>query len=926
MLHMRLNFLSRHSLKTRVTLSTMAIVMAGLWSLYLFASHELEKDMVSVASAQQFSAVSLLGDQVNHELADRLHRLELSAQQISPELLSQPAALQDQLNKRLLLRGQFNAGVLALDTVGVALAELPAGQRAFSGGLMDLHSVNIALQQNRANIGRAFVDTARQTPMLGMSAPIRDAKGQVIGVLTGLTDLGQPDFLRAIRDHSYGKTGGYLLVDPQQRRIIVATDKRRIMEKLPPPGTIPALDRFLAGYQGTQVFVNPLGEEILASDKPIPVNGWIISAVMPADEAFAPARITQQRVLYLTVVLTLLAGGLTWWGMRGQLAPLLDTVRTLSRRDQNLDALQPLPLNSPGEIGALISAFNAQLAKLAQRDQALTTQQQMLARTEAIAHVGSWEWDVETDQVNWSEELFHMFGLKPASGAPPQARHHALYEAADFQRLTQAMSLAMNDGTPYELQLHIIRPDKSRRVCLARGQVIRRPDGTARGLAGSMQDITELTLAQDTLQASYAALHSIMETTLDGFWRSDRQGRLLEVNPAYCSLSGYSQQELLQMCINDLDVSESSSETQAHIERLIQQGRDQFETRHRRKDGSVWDVEVSATFNAAGGGDIFSFLRDVSERKKAHLKLQLLANVFSHAFEGITITDAEGSIVDVNAAFCRITGYSRDEAIGQNPRILQSGRQNAAFYEDMWHELLTVGHWSGELWNKRKTGEVYPELITISAVRDEQGVTRQYVAQFSDISQRKAAEEKVRQLAFYDALTELPNRRMLADRLNQALLSNQRSQHFGALLFLDLDNFKPLNDTHGHAVGDLLLVEVARRLKACVRQMDTVARIGGDEFVLMLSELDTDATRSLAEASTVAEKVRLSLAEPFLLHVKHKGQADLLVAHHCTASIGLTLFGPGQSDQELILKQADIAMYQAKDAGRNRVTLYRAAG
>lgn len=920
---MRLNFLARHSLKTRVTLSTMAIFLVSLWSLFLFASHELVNDMVSVVSAQQFSAVSLLGSQVNHELTDRLNRLEVAAQHISAELLAQPAALQDQLNQRLLLRGQFNAGVLALDTVGMVIAELPLGQRQLSGGLMDLHSVNIALQQNRANIGRAFIDGQSQAPMLGMSAPVHDAKGQVIGVLTGLTNLSQPDFLRAIRDNTYGKTGGYLLVDPQERRVILASDKRRIMEKLPAPDQNPMLDRFLAGYQGTQVMVNPQGVEILASDTVLPINGWIISAVMPTDEAFAPARLTQRHVFYLTLLLTLLAGGLTWWGMRGQLAPLLDTVQTLGKRGQNLDALQPLPLNAPGEIGALITAFNTQLAQLAQRDQALTNQQQMLARTEAIAHIGSWEWDRATDAVTWSDELFRIFQVHPAQGAPPFARQHEHFEAADFQRLKQAVDLAMADGTPYQLELRVLGKGGARRVCLARGQAIHGHNQKVTRLAGSLQDITDLKQAQDATQASFAALHSILQTTLDGFWRTDTLGRLLEVNPAYCSLSGYSPQELLTMRISDLDLSEGTPDAMARINQVINSGRNQFETQHRRKDGSVWDVEVSATYNPAASNDIFVFLRNVSERKQAQLKLQLSANVFSHAFEGITITNAEGTIVDVNDAFCRITGYSRHEAIGQNPRILKSGRQDTAFYEALWQELLTSGHWSGEIWNKRKNGEVYPELITLSAVRDAQGVTHQYVALFSDISRRKAAEDKVHQLAFYDALTELPNRRMLADRLGQALVSNQRSRNFGAVLFLDLDNFKPLNDTHGHAVGDLLLVEVARRLKTCVRQMDTVARIGGDEFVLMLGELGTDATRSAAEAGAVAEKVRLSLANPYLLHTKHPKQANTqVVEHHCTASIGVTLFGPGQSDQKAILKQADSAMYQAKDAGRNRVTFY----
>jgi len=346
----------------------------------------------------------------------------------------------------------------------------------------------------------------------------------------------------------------------------------------------------------------------------------------------------------------------------------------------------------------------------------------------------------------------------------------------------------------------------------------------------------------------------------------------------------------------------------------------------RRKDGSRVDVFSSHAYVQVPGQppEMFCVDLDLTERKQAQARLQLAASVFSHAREGITITDADGNILEVNDAFTRITGYGRDEVIGQNPRLLKSGRHDEAFYATLWSELLSNGHWSGEIWNRRKNGEVYAELLNISAVRDERGITRQYVGLFSDISARKVMEDRVRQLAFFDALTELPNRRLLADRLGQAMLLNQRSGHYGALMFLDLDNFKPLNDTHGHATGDLLLIEVARRLKACVRQVDTVARIGGDEFVVMLSELDTCAEKSRQQAQILAENVRQSIARPYLLTIKHHGAADSQVEHRCSASIGVAMFASNDNNQERALKHADSAMYQAKDAGRNCVVFYQA--
>ncbi|MBB1076411.1 PAS domain S-box protein [Rhodoferax sp. 4810] len=920
---MQLNFLARHSLKTRFTLSTMAIFLVSLWSMSFYASFELRRDMQEDLSAQQFATASLLARQIEERLSERLVWLQMVARDIDAELLADLPGLQSRLDSHPILRTEFNDGLMVLNAKGTALADTP--RDADRAGLAHLYlkSAQAAMTQGRSSIGQLYLDPRHAVPMIDMAAPVQDANGRVIGAVVGLTHLHKPNFLSAITANRYGRTGGFLLVEPLQRRVISATDTKRVMEQLPGPGANPMLDRFINGFQGSQVLTNPLGEEILASDVAVPSTGWIISAVLPTAEAFAPIRAMQQRNLYATLLLTLLAGGVTWWLSRHQLAPVLDTVRALSQHKPEHNTPLALPPSAPGEIGELIQAFNAMLTELAQRNQKLLAQQDMLSRTEALAHVGSWEWDLDSDSVTWSDELFQFFRLDPAKGAPTFGQQLKLYTPQDALRLKEAVDRALHYGIPYELELHTLRRDGSQRYYLARGEAQRDAQNVVRKLVGSIQDITELKQAQETLQHSFVALQSVLQTTLDGFVRFDRQGRVLQVNPAYCAMSGYSHEELLQMSVLDLEANEKPEEIATRMVRLFKTGRELFETRHRRKDGSLWDIEASMTANAASGGEIFGFLRDVTERKRAQLRLEMAASVFSHAQEGISITDIQGNILDVNDTFCQITGYTRGEVIGKNTRLLKSERQDAAFYQDLWKALLVNGHWNGEIWNRRKNGEIYPELLTISAVRDERGVTRQYVALFSDISARKAIEDRVRQLAFFDALTDLPNRRLLTDRLTQILLANKRSGHFGAVLFLDLDNFKPLNDQHGHAVGDMLLIEVARRLKSCVREVDTVARLGGDEFVVVLSELNTTLETSRAQALAVAEKIRQALSEVYRLQRSTSAQApaDQLIEHHCTASVGVAVFEPSQTDQDTILRHADQAMYRAKEAGRNRVEL-----
>ncbi len=296
--------------------------------------------------------------------------------------------------------------------------------------------------------------------------------------------------------------------------------------------------------------------------------------------------------------------------------------------------------------------------------------------------------------------------------------------------------------------------------------------------------------------------------------------------------------------------------------------------------------------------------------------MQAELRVAATAFEsqqGMLITDAQQTILRVNRAFTEITGYQATEVIGKNPRLLQSGHHDAAFYAAMWDSIQRHGLWQGEVWSRRRNGEMFPAWLLITAVKDDAGTVTHYVGTFADITARKQAQDEINQLAFYDPLTGLPNRRLLLDRLGQALASSARSGRQGALLFIDLDNFKDLNDNRGHHIGDLLLQEVGLRLGACTREGDTTARLGGDEFVVMLEDMSPSVAEAAAQARMVGEKVLFTLNQPYHLAG---------FAHRSTPSIGITLFFGHQAPIDELLKRADLAMYQAKAAGRNTLRFF----
>ena len=414
-----------------------------------------------------------------------------------------------------------------------------------------------------------------------------------------------------------------------------------------------------------------------------------------------------------------------------------------------------------------------------------------------------------------------------------------------------------------------------------------------------------MAFAQHTLQQSEERFKALSEATYGGLLIHD-QGQILDCNNGLSKLTGYSYEKLIGMSAYDLIAPEYLGIVLDNVEKRYG---DSYEAVGVRSDGSKYPVAIKGKNITYKGHDArVSELIDITEHKKIEDQLKLAASVFTHAREGIMITDTSGAIVDVNDTFTCITGYSREEVIGRNPRFLNSGRQSRQFYNTMRTSLLEKKQWSGELWNKRKNGELFAELLTISAVVDVNGNIQNYVALFSDITPMKQHQQQLEHIAHYDPLTNLANRMLLADRLHHAMSLSERRGQSLAVAYLDLDGFKAINDTFGHNVGDEVLIALSGLMNKSLREGDTLARIGGDEFVAVLVDID-----QMSDCERVLDRLLRAAMTPITI----RGQT-----HQISTSIGVTLYPQDGVDADQLMRHADQAMYIAKQTGKNKYHLF----
>ena len=607
----------KHSLKTRITLGTLGVFLLGIWSLSLLAGRILHDDMARVLSEQQFSTVSLVADEIDEGLKHRFATLRAIANVLSSVLPDGPEALQVALERHREAHDLFNVGVFVTGTDGVSVAFHPYAATRIGVNYRDRDYVIAALRDERQSIGRPVTSRTVHSPVVVMAVPIRDSRGRVVGVLAGSINVSQPSFLNRIAGNHYGRTGGYTLVSRDHRLIVTATDKTRSMNALPPQGNFPEIDRFVDGHEGSAVMTDPQGMEVLVSAKRIPAASWYVMASLPTEEAFAPIHRMQQRMLLATIVLTLIAGAMTWWMLKRQLSPLLETTRALSLIPEGGGLPPKLPIGRDDEIGRLIGSFNRLLEAAKRREHALRESEErfrlifenngdaiIFARPDG--HIESAN-PAACRLTGYSEDELRQLGREGIIDIHDPRLNSALEERLRTGRFCGELRCRHKSGRVFAAELtstyFIDSAGKTRTV-------------------SQIRDITERQNAVRALRESHAALSSVLDTTRDGFWHLDARGHLIDVNPAYCTLSGYSRGELLGMHIGRLDTSEASENIADRIEHVMQSGSDVFETVHRRKDGSLWSVEVSATFRKETGREFFVFLRDITERKRAEQELE----------------------------------------------------------------------------------------------------------------------------------------------------------------------------------------------------------------------------------------------------------------------------------------------------------------
>jgi PAS domain S-box-containing protein len=619
-------FFIRHSLKARISLATLAIFMISIWSLALYSSRMLREDMETVLSEQQLATASFVAREINEELADRLEMLGFVAGKIGPALLRNMPALQTFLEDRPAMQSQFNGGLIVYRMDGTAIAETPVSAGRIGVNYIDVDGVGVALKEGKSAISRPVLGKKLQAPLIGMTAPIRDTQGKVIGAITGVINLGLPNFIdRTANGRYYGKTGGYVLVASQYRLIVTATDKRRIMEQLPPPGAFPLVDRFINGYEGSGIFVNPVGVEVVQSSKGIPVTGWYVGVQLPTAEAFAPIRALQQRMLWAATLLSVLAGSLTWWWLRRQFSPMLSATTALAIQSDNAQQLQPLPVSSHDEIGQLVGAFNRLLETLSQREAALKKSEQNLSIT--LHSIG--DAVIATDpsgrvtEMNPTAERLSGWTLADARGQP-LAEVFRIVNADTRETVQDPVQLVMAHGRVVGLANHTVllaRDGREYQIADSAAPILNAA-GIIVGVVLVFSDITEQYRSEKALRDSESRFRTMFEHNDSVMLLiAPDSGEIVDTNEAAARFYGYSTGHLKAMRIDQINIL-SPDEIAERLSQVASHKRNIFEFPHRLASGEVRLVEVHSSPLEVGARTLlFSIVHDITARRHAEAQL-----------------------------------------------------------------------------------------------------------------------------------------------------------------------------------------------------------------------------------------------------------------------------------------------------------------
>jgi PAS domain S-box-containing protein len=641
------NITQAWSLKTKLTILISAILVVSIWSLTFYASSGLHKEMKDLAGEQQFSAVSFIAADINQELASRLKALEMVSSEIKPSMLHDTASLQALLEQRPLLQLLFNGGVFATGTDGIAIADVPLSVKRIGVNYIDRETVSIPIKTGKPMIGRPAIGKKLGAPIFSISVPISDTQSAVIGVLVGTINLNLPSFLDEITNNRYGKTGGYLLVDPQHEVVVTATDKRRIMTPTTRPGAFPMLDRFRQGYEGSGVFINPLGVEVLASAKGIPVAGWFVVATLSTTEAFAPIHKMQNHILLAAILLTLIAAALTWWILKGLLAPLFSTVEILSNITNSRCQPHPLPVARKDEIGKLIGSFNNLLTILLRGEKELqdaksNLEKLVVERTVELQeserrlkfHLenSTWavvEWDADFVVTQWSKEAERMFGWGKEEILGKRIDEFNLIYPEDIPIVAQTME-RLTSSKEFALVAPSRNLNKAGVVleCIWYNSTLLGPGGKM-SVMSLVEDVTERKLAEKALRAREADLSEAQRLAHIGSWHwdaatdvttgSDELLRIYGFDPSTETMPDFKAQRGRCYPIDDWERINSA------VQSTLKTGFGyQLDVRVIRDNGTIWVITRGEVVRDANNRivGLRGTVQDITERKRAEELLQ----------------------------------------------------------------------------------------------------------------------------------------------------------------------------------------------------------------------------------------------------------------------------------------------------------------